>query len=422
MLYKKIIATLVFVFSSCFNNALLAAMDGVYPLSIFESTTSTDDLKPFGKIVDQTSVVGLGETVHTSGGYYQAKFRLIKYLVGEKGFRLFGMETPWITALTASGYVDHCTGTPTNAVKSVFRVFQDQSTQDLLAWLCRYNAEHQSDPVVFFGYDTQEVETFGVIFNAISDFRLDPAGALSAALSQCAGAKFKSTPEFWSSSVGRSIRAGTPIPSSSRQQCASALSQVDQLSRKLPPNVPAWRKFLLQRAAFSALAFQKQLELTSDSSGQAASLIRDQAMATNFRALHAWLGINKKAINWAASYHLAKSSFKDRRPDGSKVEFKVMGVWLREIYGSSYEPFHISGYQVLINWPNGPTYPEYPANTATLETSLHERGFQNAFVDFAGSWLMPNIAYFMRDGDRIVPAAYFRGMFYLDKSRGNIYP
>lgn len=407
------------------STASFADADGVFPIVGSDTNLPDDDLKPFGDIVDGARVVGLGESIHTSGGYYQAKDRLIRYLVEKKGVRVFGMETPWILATAGTNYVANCQGDATAAVKSVFHVFQDTSTRDLFAWLCQFNANHPQDPVEFFGFDIQEVETLPLVVQGLQDFALDPNHSLEAALQQCAFAPFATTDAFWKSPIAQAIKAATPLPPDHTQTCLAALGQIQHVAHNLPSQVPASRRFALERASYGAAAFQTLLDTWSNGNATQASLSRDQAMAANFIAFHEWLGKDKKAVIWAHNYHIARSSFVYPNPSGGSLHAKVMGAYLKERYGNSYAPFALTGYHVLINWPwSSVTYPEYPTVPASLVSSLHDKGYKNAFVDFNGSWLMPHAPYFFRggdDGDNIVPANYYRGMFFFDESRANIY-
>lgn len=410
---------LAVVFLSATDNGLANDNNGVFPLAGIEADLPFADLKPFGDMVSSAKVVGLGESVHTSGGYYQAKERLIRYLVEEKGFRVFGMETPWVNAFSTSAYVQSCEGDAATATKGVFRVFGDIATKDLFSWLCKFNRSHPQDPVVFFGYDIQEVETFTLILQALKEFSLDDSNKLETSLRQCAGFGYESTAKFWDSDSAKAIMSGkSPIPSDQTKICTSVLADIGRLAARLPAHASSYQRFSLERAAFSASSFQILLHNSSHGKFSEASLLRDEAMAANFFAFHKWLGTNKQAINWAHNYHLAQSLVP--QPDGTLA--KAMGVYFKEKYADEYMPFALSGYRVLINWPwTSVKYSEYPENPATLESGLHGSSYKHAFVDFKGSWLLPSVPYFLRDGDRVVPLDYYRGMFFLDESRANIY-
>ena len=51
--------------------ASTALLPGVYKLAGSEPGLPTGDLEPLRKLIGKASVVGLGESIHTSGGYYQ---------------------------------------------------------------------------------------------------------------------------------------------------------------------------------------------------------------------------------------------------------------------------------------------------------------------------------------------------------------
>lgn len=129
---------------------------GVYPLWGLEPTLPTADLEPFGEIFGSASVVALGENVHTSGGFSQVKVRLIRYLIEEHGYRVVAFETPRTDAEGANTYVQTCQGTPKEALEHIFGVWANEATAGLMQWMCTWNQEHPSDPLLFLGFDVQQ--------------------------------------------------------------------------------------------------------------------------------------------------------------------------------------------------------------------------------------------------------------------------
>ena len=67
-----------------------------------DPTLPLDDLEPLRQVIGNASVVGLGETIHTSGGYYRMKHRAFRFLVERMGFRVFAFESPWENAEKAT--------------------------------------------------------------------------------------------------------------------------------------------------------------------------------------------------------------------------------------------------------------------------------------------------------------------------------
>src|SRR5690349_15016119 len=66
---------------------------GVTQLVGLNANLPSTDLEPLRAIVGNSIFVGLGESIHTSGGYERAKHRVAKYLIEEMGFRLLAFET-----------------------------------------------------------------------------------------------------------------------------------------------------------------------------------------------------------------------------------------------------------------------------------------------------------------------------------------
>ncbi len=112
----------------------------------------------FGRDVDAVRIVALGESIHTSGGFYDLKVRLIKYLILEKGFRALAFETPiWDAEVTRAFVAGHPDISVNTALSGFFDVWNHTGVRDLLLWLKQWNLDHQEDPVVFFGFDNQQV-------------------------------------------------------------------------------------------------------------------------------------------------------------------------------------------------------------------------------------------------------------------------
>src|SRR5262245_55267955 len=83
---------------------------GLFALQGFDPSLPTTDLAPLGGIIKHALYVGLGEPIHTSGGFYHMKDRIFRYLVQEQGFRAMAIETPWIRADHLQQYIDTCQG------------------------------------------------------------------------------------------------------------------------------------------------------------------------------------------------------------------------------------------------------------------------------------------------------------------------
>jgi len=134
---------------------------GIYRLDGLDASLPHTDLAPLRQVLEGAQVVGLGETIHTSGGYYAMKHRLFRFLVEEMGFRAFAMETPWPYAERTAQYVATCQGTARDAMRGIFAVWRSTETGALLDYMCSWNQTHPTDPITFFGFDVQQPEMDG---------------------------------------------------------------------------------------------------------------------------------------------------------------------------------------------------------------------------------------------------------------------
>ena len=140
------------------------------------------------KIIGNARFVGLGESVHGSGGFLKAKLHLIQFMVEKLGYRQIGFETNWGDAQIAGAYVDSCQGTAAGAMSKLEDIWNDPSIQNLLTWLCQYNSAHPDKKVQFFGIDVQEPWYDGTSLTAFFT-KTSPGtvNALMSPLSTCLG-------------------------------------------------------------------------------------------------------------------------------------------------------------------------------------------------------------------------------------------
>ncbi|USN50828.1 MAG: erythromycin esterase family protein [Myxococcales bacterium] len=102
-------------------------------------------------------MIALGEAHHTSGGFYQAKSALIKYLILKKNFRAVAFESNWISAQSINDYILGKTNDAKTALLTGgYRVWFDESILQLIIWIRNYNDSHPNEKVVFFGFDMQD--------------------------------------------------------------------------------------------------------------------------------------------------------------------------------------------------------------------------------------------------------------------------
>lgn len=133
-------------------------LPGIYRLHGTAPNLPQNDLEPLRQIIGNARIVSLGESIHTSGGYYEMKHRVFRFLVEKMGFRAFAFESPWENADRVGQYVATCGEAPEEALRGLFSVWQSAETRDLVQWMCDWNRSHRKkqDKLFFFGFDVQQ--------------------------------------------------------------------------------------------------------------------------------------------------------------------------------------------------------------------------------------------------------------------------
>jgi erythromycin esterase-like protein len=140
-----------------------AILPGVFRLEGITPGLRTSDLEPLRQWIGKANLVGLGESNHTSGGYYTAKHRVFRFLVERLGFRALAIQSSWAAADSVSGYVTNCQGSAEEALRGLDPVWQSAEVRDLVEWMCQWNRTHRKpkDRLAFFGFDIQQPEADG---------------------------------------------------------------------------------------------------------------------------------------------------------------------------------------------------------------------------------------------------------------------
>ncbi|MFE4518209.1 erythromycin esterase family protein [Kitasatospora sp. NPDC056783] len=138
------------------RSAVVGALEGVArPLRTTEPGGGNADLRALGSMIGDAQVVGLGEATHGSHEFFAMKQRLFRYLVEEKGFTSFVLETSWSSGLRIDEYVQGGPGDARQVVKDALggSPWDREEFADLIAWMRAHNRSHPRDPVHFVGDD-----------------------------------------------------------------------------------------------------------------------------------------------------------------------------------------------------------------------------------------------------------------------------
>lgn len=393
---------------------------GLYPISGLSTSLPDRDLGPVRGLIADSEIVALGESVHTSGGFYQAKFRLIKYLVERAGFRAVAFETPWAAAFSATQYVATCQGRATEAVRGLFGVWQATSVVEMLEWLCEFNRNHPQDPVRFYGFDIQQPADAASHLRGFFQRAAPGDGArLMSAVSHCFGVRYGSENEFHESLEYQRFLRGQPLSQADHDRCRRGLTQ---LSEYLRLNGKALAERTSRRELdWAGLAYYSIFSYQFTSywmyRNDAASFeARDVGMAYTFRGIRDLEFPGAKTIIWAHDAHISRHYDRVFRKDRPYQSHRSMGSYLNDIYGERYAPIGVMGYRVEINWGNFQN-PPIPTHPDSLALRLHALGEKYLFVDTRSPFIEQNRPYELGEwGMWGLLAEQFRGILFLDHS------
>jgi erythromycin esterase-like protein len=394
---------------------------GVYPLATSDQTAPYDDLAPLLAMVGSTANVGIGESIHTSGGFEAMKARIVRYLVDKGGFRVVAIESPRTAAANVTGkYVATCAGTPTQAASGIFGVFAADTTRDLLAWLCAFNQSHPGDTVQFVGFDVQQAWTdWDALRTWLAQAAPADAASLTGPLMACDGPQATSEADYAQNHFN------DPYDAAHFASCGQALDALDAY-------IAANQAAMTQRTSAEAYTLGKLSALglrswqgekyyyTTDTLKSFEA--RDLAMAPVYEMLRSLYFPQKKALLWAHNYHLMRSHPAASDPQGVPGA-RNMGSVLAQDLGDAYAPIGLSGWDVEINWPgtgHGPT--STPSSSSEVEWKLHHLNQPLLLVDLhdpgLAPFLTPSATYGCGNpwSMGMVPADQWRAVVYFESS------
>ncbi len=366
---------------------------GVYPLSTVDQAAPHDDLAPLLTMVGSTPNVGLGESVHTSGGFEAMKARFVRYLVDVGGFRVLAIESPRTAAQVTGNYVETCMGTPTDAAKGIFGVFASDSMRDLLAWLCAFNQAHPDDTVQFLGFDVQQVWTdWDGLRTWLSAAAPADAASLTAPIAaSCDGPQATSQADYDDNN-----HFNDPYDAAHFASCGQALDAVDayiaanQAAMTMRTSAEAYSLGKLSALGLRSWQGEKFYYVSDIVKSFEA---RDLAMAPVYETLRQLYFPQKKALLWAHNYHLMRSHPSVTETQQASLQgARNMGSVLAKDLGDAYAPIGLSGWDVEINWPGSGYGPTSTPSPGDLEAKLRALGPSLLLVDVHDPGLAPFVA------------------------------
>ncbi|MEM6957158.1 MAG: erythromycin esterase family protein, partial [Myxococcota bacterium] len=365
------------------NDADAGLPRGLHSLAGFSADLPTGDLAPLLATVGDADVVALGESIHTSGGYYRMKERIFRFLVETAGYRGFAIENPWPQADQVSEYVRTCEGDPEDIVREgLFGVWASASLRDIAQYMCTWNQEHPDDPLVFFGFDVQQPWDDGPALRAfLQEHAGSDAETLIAGTESCDGAFAADAAEYFASPIRRQV------PTGAHEACIAGLDAIGafleaERSRLVGDiGVNAYDMgvvHLVGLRSWQDAAFQGPNNPFGPNDFPAAFEARDRGMAQVFQTLWRIRAAEAKTVLWAHNTHIATDY---SNVSGSFSGGKSMGTFLADDLGERFTAIGLFGYDVEVNWINVRMGSIPVPSRDDGETLLNELGVPYLFVD-----------------------------------------
>lgn len=127
----------------------------IIELKTISPDSSFNDLSSLNSMLEGKRMVGLGEATHATSEFFVYKHRLIKYLVQEKGFRVFIIEGDFTGSQAMNDYVLNGNGSIRDGfVGMAYGIWCREEFVSLIEWFKAYNVgKAHKDKVKFYGCD-----------------------------------------------------------------------------------------------------------------------------------------------------------------------------------------------------------------------------------------------------------------------------
>lgn len=296
-----LVAVLVFATSAADarRRAVGHPSNAVHALHATELTPDTSDFAPLRALVQDASIVALGDATHGTHELYTLKLRLIDFLVREMGFDAVSLEAPFPITERLNAYVQGGEGDP----RALLAELSDRlhyffwDVEELLAvieWMRAYNAHRgERPPLELAGADIYDEQ--GGVAGVLAYLRsIDPAAAAAAEVQ-------------YSCVLGGQRTNG----------CEAAARRVRDMLIARPGDTRAYEDALHHADIVLQFFHAPQYEP------------RDASMAANLLWIRDHRGSARKVIHWGHQEHVGKT-------ESIYVRGRTMGVVLSERLGAAY--------------------------------------------------------------------------------------
>lgn len=270
------------------------ALDGASP-SLRES-----DLAWLNDAVGDARIVALGEATHGTREFFQAKDRIIRYLVRELDFDIVAMEVSWPEANLMNDYVQTGAGNVDGLLSDLlFWIYNTEEVREMLMWLSAHNqGAGVAGPIQFAGFDMQKP---GLALRNVERFveAVDPAGFADFA------ARYDCMRPFVNDYRNQREAFFTSADADTQERCTADAGEawallIERRDAYEAASSPAEFEHALRSARIVVQKIEMDLGIVATDSGN----VRDGFMAENSMWLLEQAGPDAKMVIWAHNAHV----------------------------------------------------------------------------------------------------------------------
>ncbi|MEZ4845415.1 MAG: erythromycin esterase family protein [Bdellovibrionota bacterium] len=426
---------LILVVSTSFAQSKKAfQVKEIIPLEGVDPSLPSNELTPLmTKVMNGTSILGIGESVHGSKQMLQMQQRLIQNAIETQDVRLILWESNLFRTKDINQYLQTCQGDIIPAIQSAhFMTFEQDLS--LFDWICKFNQSHSNNPVRIVGVDIYNFAELNHqwVIDKTSGTKNGPQieSLLNQTTDVCIG-HGKTQPEYMEEIYAYYYKEDQISPirfekcNQKLQNILKLLETNDRISGKVTD-----LEYAEMRVYVRNLLAMQWYWLNRFSLGD--SLVnswkpRDSAMAEN--VMDFWKTLNRpKSIFLAHTSHVSKfhAPFIQTSPDLSAEQTQPIypaGTYIQAKLGSLYKVIGFTGFD--IDGPQGDF--AVPTSKDSLDLFIHKHTqHQVAWIDLEkGSkkfdrhwWLQHENGgkSAFKDGVWMNPTDHYDALIYIERS------
>jgi erythromycin esterase len=267
------------------------------------------DMAPLKDRLKDAQVVAMGEATHGTREFQQYKDRMLRFLVEELGFTVFGLECNWPESLKVNEYVLGGKDDPVAGLGFIW--WQTEDVLEMVRWMREYNLDPaHTRKLKFYGFDMQ---TPGLAESNVLEYL------------QRVDAESRATAAQAFEILGRigANRAYENGPAETRRSTAASLAAIlDRFDERKPEYIrrSSQAEWTMAR---QNMVIVKQAEVKIANQNGMGKAYRDRAMAENVKWILDREPAGTKMMLWAHDDHVA----------GEGQTHLPMGGNLRRIFG-----------------------------------------------------------------------------------------